>query len=63
MLLDVEEFYEPLFALFDRAVGEGFVRPQHRALASRACTVSEVFDLLAAPPAPPLPKWISRDET
>ena len=63
VILDVEEFYEPLFSLFDRAVGEGFVRPQHRALANRACTVSEVFDLLSRPAAPPLAKWISRDET
>ena len=34
VLLDVDGFYEPLFALFDRAVAEGFVRPEHRALAT-----------------------------
>ena len=62
VVFDAEDFYAPLFALLDHAVTEGFVRPQHRSLANRACTVAEVFELLAQPPAPPLPKWISRDE-
>jgi uncharacterized protein (TIGR00730 family) len=29
-LLNVAGYYDPLLALFDRAVGEGFLRPEHR---------------------------------
>src|SRR4051794_19232595 len=29
-LLNVRGFYDPLLALFDRAVVDGFVKPQHR---------------------------------
>ncbi|RYG46837.1 TIGR00730 family Rossman fold protein, partial [bacterium] len=31
-LLDVDGFYSPLVALFDRATAEGFIRPEHRAI-------------------------------
>ena len=31
-LLDVAGYYQPLIAFFDRAVAEGFVRPEHREL-------------------------------
>jgi hypothetical protein len=63
VILDVERFYEPLFALLQRAVEEAFVRPEHHALANRARTVAEVFELLDRPARPPLPKWIGRQET
>ena len=46
VILDVEDFYEPLFALLDRAVDERFLRPEHRALANRARSVAEVLELL-----------------
>ena len=63
VILDVEDFYEPLFALLDRAVDELFLRPQHRELANRAGSVAEVLELLEHPAAPVLAKWIGRDET
>jgi uncharacterized protein (TIGR00730 family) len=63
VVLDVEGFYEQLFALFDHAVGEGFVRPLHRSLANRAETVHEALALLAQPPPAVVPKWIGPDET
>jgi uncharacterized protein (TIGR00730 family) len=63
VVYDVEGFFEPLFALFDRAVDEQFIRPQHRALARRATSVAEVLELLEQPPAPALAKWIGREET
>ena len=31
-LLDVEDYWEPLSSLFDKAVAEGFVSPAHRSL-------------------------------
>src|SRR5262249_62350179 len=33
VVLDVNDFYGPLFELLDRAVDARFVRPEHRALA------------------------------
>jgi uncharacterized protein (TIGR00730 family) len=63
VVFDVGGFYEPLFALFDRAVDAEFLRPEHRELAARATTVEEVMALLATPPPDIRPKWIDRDQT
>jgi uncharacterized protein (TIGR00730 family) len=62
VVLDVDGYYEPLFALFDRAVDAGFVRRSHRALARRAVDVAGVFALLDAPAPPQQPKWITSEE-
>lgn len=60
-LLDVAGFYRPLVALFDTAVDQGFVRPQHRQLALLADRPGAVLDLLAASePPPPTRKWVER---
>jgi uncharacterized protein (TIGR00730 family) len=63
VVLDVEDYYRPLFELFDRAVEERFLRPEHRALANRATTVAEALARLDQPPPPVLDKWIDRTET
>jgi uncharacterized protein (TIGR00730 family) len=63
VVLDVEGFYDQLFALFDHAVAEGFVRPTHRGLANRAASVAEAVALLDRPPPVVVPKWIGPDET
>ncbi len=63
VVVDVEEFYEPLFELFDRAVVEGFLKAEHCGLARRAVSVAEVFALLDRPLVPPSPKWIGPAET
>ena len=60
-LLDVDGFYAPLFDMFARAVGAGFIRAEHAALAQRATTVEEVLSIvLAAAPETPH-KWIDLD--
>jgi predicted Rossmann-fold nucleotide-binding protein len=61
-VFDVDDYYAPLFALFDRAVDEQFVKPQHRELANRATSVEHVLELIERAPPPPQPKWIGRDE-
>jgi uncharacterized protein (TIGR00730 family) len=63
IVFDVAGYYEPLFALFDRAVGAAFLRPEHRLLAARARTVEEVMAMLASVAPDTRPKWIDRDQT
>lgn len=61
VLLDVDGFFDPLFAMFDNAVSAGFVRQAHRMLAQRAVTVDEAI-ALATGPVPETPhKWLDRD--
>jgi uncharacterized protein (TIGR00730 family) len=63
VIFDVGGFYEPLFALVERAVETGLMRREHAALANRADSAGAALDVLLSPPPPPLPKWIDRDET
>jgi uncharacterized protein (TIGR00730 family) len=63
VVLDVADYFGPLFALFDAGVAQGFLRPDHRELALRATTVAEALDLLDHPVAAPAHKWIDLDET
>lgn len=46
ILLDTEDYWQPLFAMFDRAVAEGFLKLESRRRALRAATVKEIFMLL-----------------
>jgi uncharacterized protein (TIGR00730 family) len=58
-LLDVDRFYSPLLELFDRGVGEGFIRPEHRRLVLAAPDPVGVLDVLAAwEPPSPTRKWV-----
>jgi uncharacterized protein (TIGR00730 family) len=62
-LLNVEGYYSPLLALFDQAVGEGFVRPAHRAIVLEEEDPERLIELLVGYRAPQVEKWIGRDET
>ncbi|MFN0243808.1 MAG: TIGR00730 family Rossman fold protein [Planctomycetota bacterium] len=62
-LLDVEGYYRPLLALFDSAVGAGFVRPEHRALVLEGATPEELLDRIAAWRPLHRKKWLARGET
>lgn len=48
ILLDTADYWQPLFAMLDRAVEEGFLQSHHRRHAMRAADVAEVFSLLQA---------------
>jgi hypothetical protein len=41
VFLDIDGYWGPMLAMFDRAVAAGFLRPSHRALAQRAGSVDE----------------------
>ncbi|HEX5365415.1 MAG TPA: TIGR00730 family Rossman fold protein [Acidimicrobiales bacterium] len=53
-LLDVEGYFDPLVALFDRGVSEGFVRPAHRRLVLTAGDPDRLLDDLATWVPPPV---------
>jgi uncharacterized protein (TIGR00730 family) len=61
-LLNVAGYYDPLLALFTRAVDEGFVPPQHRALVIEESDPARLLDRFADFRPPATSKWIARDE-
>ncbi len=60
-LLDVEGFFGPLVAHLDRAVAEGFVRPQHRAMVIIESEPGPLLERFAAWRPPRVGKWLDRD--
>ena len=62
-LLNVEGFFDPLFAWLDHAVMESFLRRKHRQLILQSSDADSLLDmLLHAQPAPISPKWIDDEE-
>jgi uncharacterized protein (TIGR00730 family) len=57
-LLDVGGYWQPLVALLDHAVEEGFVRPEHRGLVVVARDADELLDRFAAWQPPLVERWI-----
>lgn len=57
-LLNVNGFYDPLLALFERAVSEGFLREQNRAMALHADDIEDLLAQMAAYRAEPVSKWL-----
>lgn len=63
VLLDVDGYWDPLYAWVEHAVGAGFVPPAQRMILQRATTVDAAI-ALAAGPAPDVGrKWIDLDAT
>jgi uncharacterized protein (TIGR00730 family) len=58
-LLNVAGYYAPLLAMFDHAVAEGFVRPQHRAMVLEAAHPAALLDAMRAFHPPAAEKWIA----
>ncbi len=61
-LLNVLGFYDPLLALFDRAVTDGFITYSNRELAASQANPSDLLTALEAPLDVPEPQWIRRVE-
>ncbi len=57
-LLNVNGFYDPLLALFDHAVGEGFLREQNRAMALADTDIAGLLDKMAAYRPESASKWL-----
>lgn len=61
-LLNVNGFYDPLLALFDHAVGEGFLRPQNRAMALAETDIEGLLAAMSAYRAEPVSKWLKEEK-
>jgi hypothetical protein len=61
-VLNVAGYYDPLVALLDHAVAEGFVTAQNRRLVTVDSSPERLLDRMAAHEAPPAPSWITPEE-
>ncbi|UCV15211.1 LOG family protein [Quatrionicoccus australiensis] len=61
-LLNVNGFYDPLLALFDHAVGEGFLRPQNRAMALADSDGERLLAAMAAFQPEPVSNWLKQEK-
>jgi len=61
-ILDVDGYYAPLVALFDRAVEEGFVSPENRGLVLVDERPDALLDRMAAYRAPGRRAWVTPEE-
>jgi len=57
-LLNIGGFYDPLLALFDRAVEDGFLHPKNRAMALVDTDIEALLDRMASYRADPVTKWL-----
>jgi uncharacterized protein (TIGR00730 family) len=60
--LNVAGYYAPLMSFLDHAVGAGFVRAPHRAMAIVADDAETLLTRFAEYQAPRVEKWIRRGE-
>ena len=62
-LLNVRSYYDGLAAFLDHAVGEGFLRAQHRAVLTVAEDPADLLDALEAYEPPRVGKWLELDQS
>ena len=61
-LLNVNGFYDPLLAMFDRAVADGFLRLQNRAMALADSDIEGLLAAMVAYQAEPVSKWLKEEK-
>ncbi len=59
-LLNVSGYYDPLLAMADRAVDEGFLRRDHRELLLADTDATRLLDRLSSYSVPVVDKWMDR---
>jgi hypothetical protein len=60
-LLNVNGFYDPLLAMFDRAVSDGFLRPQNRAMALAGTDIETLLEAMASYRPEAVSKWLKEE--
>ena len=61
-LLNVNGFYDPLLAMFDKAVDEGFLRAQNRAMALADTDIEKLLATMTAYRPEPVSKWLKEEK-
>ena len=61
-LLNINGFYDPLLAMFDRAVTDGFLRAQNRAMALADTGIDSLLAQMEAYRAEPVSKWLKEEK-
>ncbi|MDR0777159.1 MAG: TIGR00730 family Rossman fold protein [Azonexus sp.] len=61
-LLNVNGFYDPLLAMFDRAVADGFLRPQNRAMVLADTNHERLLAAMAGYRPEPVGKWLQEEK-
>ena len=61
-LLNVNSFYDPLLALFDQAVAEGFLRQQNRDMALAETDIERLLTAMTAYQPEPVSKWLKEEK-
>jgi uncharacterized protein (TIGR00730 family) len=61
-LLNIEGYYDPLLALFDHSVREGFLRGENRRLVLEDRNAEQLLEKMARLHAPPVTEWIANGE-
>lgn len=61
-LFNVDGYYDAFLAFLDRAVADGLLRPQHRAMVLADTHADALLDQFAAYEAPVVTKWLTRPE-
>ena len=62
-LLNVDHYYDPLLALFSRAVSDGFIDPAYRAIVLDDDNPLRLVERIMTYEPPALPKWMDRSQT
>lgn len=62
-ILEVAGYYAPLLDFLDHALGQGFVRPEHRAMVHVSEDPAALLEAMEHAPPPALPKYLDRATT
>jgi uncharacterized protein (TIGR00730 family) len=62
-LLNTSGFYDGLLAFLDHAWAEGFLKPETRSIVTSSADPVELIPRLLSTVMPPVPQWITRQQT
>jgi predicted Rossmann-fold nucleotide-binding protein len=63
VLVDVEQYWDGLLRLLDRAVDESFLRPANRDMVQVVHRVDSILEAIEGYRVEPRPKWIDETQT
>lgn len=61
-ILNIDRYYDPLLALFDHAVSEQFLKPEHRRMVISDTTPESLVGRLLTCEPPAVDKWIGPEQ-